>query len=338
MTNKPKTGILLINLGTPDSPKVSDVRSYLFQFLNDPRVIDLPWLARKLLVNLIIVPFRAKGSSEEYEKVFDEKGSPLLYYSESLAHKVQQKLGEDYGVHLAMRYKNPSIKSVLKEMQGLHYDKIIVLPLFPQYASSTNGSAIEEVMRIVSKWWVIPNIEFISKFYEESSYTDLVAEEAKAFDLDAYDHILFSFHGLPVRHIDKVFKERPASDSERNGTLNPKNTYSYEAACKETALRVAQKLHLTEDRYSVCYQSRLGKDWLLPYADKEIEQLAKEGKKNLLVFSPAFVADCLETLVEIGEGYEELFQSFGGEKLKLVPSLNENDSWADAVCQYITKK
>mgnify|MGYP000331623489 CR=1 FL=1 len=337
MNNQYKTGVLLINLGTPDSPKVSDVRSYLFQFLNDPRVIDLPWLARKLLVNLIIVPFRAKASAKEYQKVFDKKGSPLLYHSQSITEKVQNILGEDYGVHLAMRYKNPSIASTLKEMQALHYDKIIILPLFPQYASSSNGSAIEEVMRIVSKWWVIPNMEFISQFYTDNNYIDLVSQRARAFDLEEYDHILFSFHGLPVRHIDKVFKERPATDEERNGSLNSKNTYSYETACKETTKRIAETLGLEETSYSMCYQSRIGKEWLLPYTDKIIEELAKEGKKKLLVFSPAFVADCLETLVEIGEGYEELFQSFGGKSLNLVPSLNDGDDWANCISQYIRK-
>ncbi len=337
MNNHSKTGVLLINLGTPDSPKVSDVRSYLSQFLNDPRVIDLPWLARKLLVNFIIVPFRAKKSAEEYKKVFNQKGSPLLYHTRSISEKVQSILGEAYGVHMAMRYKNPSIASVLAEMQALHYDKIIILPLFPQYASSTNGSAIEEVMRIVSKWWVIPNIEFISHFYTDETYIDLVSQRAQTFDFSAYDHILFSFHGLPIRHIDKVFKERPASLEERNGDLNPKNSYSYETACKETTKQVALKLGLKEEEYSICYQSRLGKEWLLPYADKKIEELGKEGKKKLLVFSPAFVADCLETLVEIGEGYEELFQSFGGESLELVPSLNDGDDWAKCISNYIKK-
>ncbi len=337
MNNHRKTGVLLINLGTPDSPKVSDVRSYLSQFLNDPRVIDLPWLARKLLVNFIIVPFRASKSAEEYKKVFDKKGSPLLYHSLAISEKVQGILGEDYGVHMAMRYKNPSIANTLAEMQALHYDKIIVLPLFPQYASSTNGSAIEEVMRIVSKWWVIPNMEFISQFYTDQTYIDLVSDRAHSFDLSGYDHILFSFHGLPVRHIDKVFKERPASQQERDGVLNAKNSYSYETACKETTIRIAEKLGLEEENYSLCYQSRLGKEWLLPYADKRIEELAKEGKKKLLVFSPAFVADCLETLVEIGEGYEELFQSFGGDSLDLVPSLNDQDDWASCISNYIQK-
>ncbi len=337
MNNHTKTGVLLINLGTPDSPKVSDVRSYLTQFLNDPRVIDLPWLARKLLVNLIIIPKRARASAAEYQKVFNKKGSPLLYHSVSITDKVQNILGDDYGVHLAMRYKQPSIEDTLAKMQALHYDKIIVLPLFPQYASSTNGSAIEEVMRIVRKWWVIPNMEFISQFYTDQNYIDLVSKRAQPFNLEAYDHILFSFHGLPIRHIDKVFKERPASSEERNGSLNAKNTYSYETACKETTARIAENLGLSESNYSLCYQSRLGKEWLLPYADKKIEELAKEGKKKLLVFSPAFVADCLETLVEIGEGYETLFQSFGGESLELVPSLNDSDDWASCISKYIRK-
>ena len=163
---KSKTGVLLVNLGTPDSPSVKDVRSYLSQFLNDPRVIDIPWLARKILVNLIIVPFRAPKSAAIYKKLWTANGSPLLYYSNQVKDLLQQALGDDYDVHLAMRYKNPSIANVLEAMRKKNYSRIIVLPMFPQYASASTGSALDEVMRVLRTWWVIPEVKFISQYYD----------------------------------------------------------------------------------------------------------------------------------------------------------------------------
>ena len=177
-----KTGVLLINLGTPKSPKTGHVGSYLFEFLNDPRVMDIPWLLRKILVNIIIVPFRMFASAKEYKKLWTKKGSPLLYHSEELLTKVQNELGDKYGVHLAMRYNKPSIKTVLADMEKEQYDEIIVLPLYPQYASSSGGTAIEEVMKNISKWWAIPSIKIISEFFEDEGYLESIAARVREYD------------------------------------------------------------------------------------------------------------------------------------------------------------
>ena len=202
-----KTGVLLINLGTPDSPSVKDVRSYLSQFLNDPRVIDIPWIARKLLVNFIIVPFRAPKSAAIYRKLWTENGSPLLFYGLRVKELLQKSLHDEYEVHLAMRYKNPSIPDVLELMRKKNYARIIFLPLFPQYASASTGSALDEVMRVLRTWWVIPELRFISQYYDNKSFIDALEARGRQYDLEEYDHILFSYHGLPERQVDKVYPE-----------------------------------------------------------------------------------------------------------------------------------
>ncbi|HEY6435038.1 MAG TPA: ferrochelatase, partial [Ignavibacteriaceae bacterium] len=199
---KLKTAVLLVNLGTPDSPSVKDVRKYLFEFLNDPRVIDIPTLARWFLVNLIIVPFRAPKSAKIYQELWinnglpdGRKGSPILYYGQSVHEKLQKSLGNNFDIYLAMRYKNPSIESVLSDMYKKYYEKIIVIPLFPQYASASTGSVTEKVMKIISKWWTIPEIKFISQFYNDEGFINTIVERAKKYNVDEYDHVLFSYHG-----------------------------------------------------------------------------------------------------------------------------------------------
>jgi len=327
-----KTGVLLINLGTPNSPKTGHVGSYLFEFLNDPRVMDIPWLFRKILVNIIIVPFRMFSSAKEYKKLWTKKGSPLLYHSMDLLTKVQNELGDQYGVHLAMRYNKPSIKVVLADMEKEQYDEIIVLPLYPQYASSSNGTAIEEVMKHISKWWAIPSIKIISGFFEDEGYLESIMARANEFDLQSYDHVLISFHGLPIRHVDKVHIDGTnCEDNKCKFEINAKNRYCYQANAYNTARSIAKKLNLTDDQYNICFQSRLNDKWLKPYTDKEVIRQAEMGCKKLLVLSPAFVADCLETTVEIGDGFQELFIENGGEKLDLVTSLNAHPRWTQAV-------
>ncbi len=331
-----KTGVLLINLGTPDSPKVKDVGPYLIQFLNDGRVIDIPWLIRSILVNLIIVPIRMFSSAKEYQKLWTEKGSPLLYHSQDLAKEVQKELGDEYDVHLAMRYNKPSIKTVLAEIKKQQYEELIVLPLYPQHASSSNGTAIEDVMKYISKWWVIPNIRIISKFHDDNGYLESFEARASEFDLDSYDHILFSYHGLPTRHIKKCNIDGCIANDCDCLSIN-NNSYCYRANCVSTTKNLAKRLKLDPSKYSICFQSRLDNKWLTPFADKEVENLAKSGAKRVLVFSPAFVADCLETIVEIGEGFEEIFIENGGEKLDLVPSLNTHPRWIKALKELIIK-
>ncbi len=329
---KPQVGVLLIQLGTPDSPSVRDVRKYLSEFLNDPRVIDIPWLIRKILVNVIIVPFRAPKSAKIYQRLWTENGSPLLIYSENVKNLLQKKLGENYKVELAMRYQNPSLESVLKKMQKDNYNKIIILPLFPQYASASTGSAIEKAIKIISDWWVIPNIKIINGFYTNPFFLDSFAERARQYKIEDYDHVLFSFHGLPVRQVDKVHPEgKTCKDFNCENEINEENKFCYKAVCYETTRLLVAKLNIPEDKYTVCFQSRLDKKWLEPFTDKIIIEKAKEDVKKLLVFSPAFVADCLETTVEIGYEYKNLFIENGGTELQLVESLNDNPVWINAL-------
>ena len=324
---KGKTGVLLVNLGTPDSPSVSDVRSYLSEFLNDPRVIDVPKLLRLILVNLIIVPFRAPKSAKIYKDLWTEDGSPLLYYSERVCELLNETLDDDYEVFLAMRYKNPNIRAVLAEMKKKNFKKIIVLPMFPQYASATTGSAYELIMKEITKWWVIPEIKFIGQYYDHPDFIDAIVERASKYTLSDYDHILFSYHGLPERQVDKVYDDGLCTDRDCEHEITEENQYCYKATCYATTRLVAGKLGLKEEDYTVCFQSRLDKNWLEPFSDKVVEEKAKEGAKKLLVFSPAFTADCLETIIEIGDEYQEIFEELGGEKVQLVESLNDHPLW-----------
>jgi len=331
-----KTGVLLINLGTPDSPSVSDVRKYLFQFLNDPRVIDIPWLARTLLVNLIIVPFRAPKSAKIYKELWTEKGSPLLIYGNELKEKVQTELGSEYTVELAMRYQKPSIESVLERMRKENYKKIVIVPLYPQYASSSTGSTLELVLQEVSKWYVIPELKIVSQFFDNEGYINAFVERGKQYNPEQYEHVIFSFHGLPVRQVDKVYEDRkPCSDHNCENEITDDNYYCYKASSFATAKGIAERLNIPKEKYTVSFQSRLDEKWLEPFSDKVVEQKAKEGIKKLLVFSPAFVADCLETTIEIGHEYSEIFKTNGGEKLQLVESLNAHPVWVKTVAGMI---
>ncbi|WP_333819748.1 ferrochelatase [Ohtaekwangia sp.] len=322
-----KTGVLLINLGTPDSPSVSDVRSYLSQFLNDPRVIDIPWLARKVLVNLIIVPFRAPKSAKIYQKLWTENGSPLLYYSEEAKRLLQQELPQDYQVHLAMRYKNPSIPDVLETMRKKNYSRIIILPMFPQYASASTGSALEEVMRVMKSWWVIPEVKMISQYYNHPTFIDAFVARGKQYTISDYDHVLFSYHGLPERQVDKVYDSGLCSDHDCEQEITHENKFCYKATCYATTRLLAEKLNIPADKYTVCFQSRLDQKWLKPFSDEVVRECGRKGMKKLLVFSPAFTADCLETVIEIGDEYQEIFHEHGGEKVQLVESLNDHPLW-----------
>ena len=328
-----KTAILLLNLGTPDSPSRWAVGRYLSQFLNDPRVIDIPWLARKILVNGIIVPFRSGSSSKLYKAIWDkEYGSPLLKHSLDLQTKLQAAVGDDIKVEMAMRYKNPSMDSVLERMRKEGYHKIIVFPLFPQYASSSTGSALQRFMEIVSQWWVIPDIQIISQYYDHEAFIDCIVNRGKAYDLDQYDHILFSYHGLPERQVDKVYDDGYlCKDHDCEDKLTETNYYCYKAACYQTTKAVVEKLNIPEGKYTVSFQSRLSSKWLTPFSDAIVEEQARKGAKKLLVFSPAFTADCLETLHEIGTEYQELFHQLGGDKIQLVESLNSGDDWVEAI-------
>ena len=279
-----KTCVLLIQLGTPDSPKTSDVRRYLSEFLNDPRVIDLPYLARKLLVNGIIVPFRAPKSAKIYQELWEMSGgvSPLITHTENVTQLLQEKMDEQFTVEFAMRYQNPSMDMVLEKIRKVNYDKIIIIPLFPQYASASSGSAIEKAMNIIRKWWVIPEIKIVSQFWDSEGYINSIVERSKAFDPKSYDHVLFSYHGLPERHVDKVYEGTDlCADQPCESELNDKNKLCYKATCFATTRLIAEKLSLKDSDYTVCFQSRLDKKWLTPFSDEIVEEWAKKGHKRL---------------------------------------------------------
>jgi len=334
-----RTGVLLIQLGTPDSPKVSDVRRYLSEFLNDPRVIDLTWFGRKLLVNGIIVPFRAPKSAKLYKELWEHGGgvSPLVTHTENLAAKLRLRYeNKNVDIHVAMRYQNPSMYDVLEQLRKENYDHIIVLPLFPQYASASSGSAVELAMKIISKWWVVPKVSIVGQFWDNEGYIDSIVDQAKEFDLSDYDHILFSYHGLPERHVDKVYEGSDlCADQPCETAVNDNNKFCYKATSYATTRLLAEKLGLKEEDYTVCFQSRLDKKWLTPFSDKVVIEQAKKGTKKILAFSPAFVADCLETIIEIGDEYQELFEENGGEQIQLVPSSNDHDRFVDGLKEII---
>ncbi|MCV9388109.1 ferrochelatase [Reichenbachiella ulvae] len=329
-----KKGVLLVNLGTPDSPGTGDVRKYLREFLMDGRVIDIPYIPRWLLVNLIIAPFRGPKSAKEYQKLWEDRGSPLKFYGEDLQAAVQDQLGSEYKVVLAMRYQSPSIEAGLQELKSAKVNSIKVIPLFPQYASATTGSVIEEVMRNVGQWQVIPKLEIVDQFVDNDLFLDTFVENAQEMMKEHdYDHFLFSYHGLPERQIYKagISKCQLGSCCEHYGEANK---YCYRAQCFETTRLLADRLGLKKEQVTTAFQSRLGKDpWIQPYTEDKLKELAEQGHKKVLAFSPAFVADCLETTLEVGETYQEEFIEAGGERWDLVPSLNTEQKWIECVTE-----
>lgn len=333
-----RTGVLLVNLGTPDSQKPEDVKKYLTQFLTDGRVVDIPWLKRQILVRGIIVPKRYQESAQNYSRIWTEEGSPLLVYGQKVKKLLQEALGNDFQVELGMRYQNPSIEKALTSLKMC--PELVVVPLFPQYASATTGSVHQEVMRIVSQWNRIPETKLINSYPTQPEMIKAFCDRAKAFDLPSYDHILFSFHGLPEKQLRKAdFHNHCLQTENCCQTLNDKNRLCYSAQCHATAQAISTFLNLSADRFKICYQSRLGKDpWVKPYASDIIEGLAEKGAKKLLVFSPAFVCDCLETIDEIANEYLAEFKEYGGETLDLVPGLNDHPMWIEALKSLVLQK
>lgn len=331
-----KKGILLVNLGTPDSPETGDVRKYLDQFLMDERVIDINAVKRTLLVKGIIVPFRSPKTAKLYKEIWDENGSPLLYYSKIQTALVQEQLGEEYHVELAMRYQNPSILSALERMKAGLVESIKVIPMFPQYASASTGSVMQSVMEIISKWPTIPPLTFVNSFHDNAGVIETFADNARKYQPETYDHVLFSFHGLPERQLLKCDHTGHHCLKKDNccETLTDVNKFCYSAQGHDTARLIAQQLNISRENYTVCFQSRLGKEpWVQPYTTDVLKKLAAEGKKRLLVFSPAFVADCLETLYEITVEYHEEFKSLGGEHVQLVESLNDHPKFIEVLVE-----
>jgi ferrochelatase len=330
-----KKGVLLINLGTPDSAATPDVRKYLNEFLMDGRVIDINPVSRALLVRGIIVPFRAPKSAKLYREIWsEENGSPLLYYSIKQQQLLQERLGDEYIVELAMRYQSPSIESALERLKAALVSEIRVIALFPQYASASTGSVIEKVMNLVGQWQTIPNISFVNSFHDNPLMIETFADNGRKHQPENFDHILFSFHGLPQRQLMKCdhTHNHCLKSADCCQTLTDVNKFCYSAQSYQTAKLIAENLGIGKDRYTVCFQSRLGNDpWVQPYTSQVIAKLAEEGKKKLLVFCPAFVADCLETVYEVSVEYHDEFKEKGGEHVQLVESLNDNPKFVEAL-------
>ncbi len=338
-----KTGILIVNLGTPHSYKKKDVARYLREFLMDGRVIDIPAWKRWLLVNLIIVPFRAGRVSGEYKKLWLKEGSPLMVYGHRFVEKLQLCYAADSAkVVLAMRYQQPSIKAGLEELQKFGAEKIVVFPMFPQYASATSGSIAEKVMQVVAGWNVIPVIHFVNSYHNNRAYIRVFAEKVNK-DIKKYnpDHILFSYHGIPERQLAKVngggavFCTFPRCSCGKKNEINP---YCYRSASFETSQLIARELDLPKKKFSTSFQSRLGKEpWIRPYTDEKIVELHKQGVRKLLVVPPSFVADCLETTLEIGGHYRDLFLGLDGQSFHYTSSLNDEEAWVKAVYRIIAE-
>jgi len=340
VSTTPTTGVLLVNLGTPNSPSVADVRTYLRQFLMDGRVIDIPYLGRFALVNGIIAPFRSPKSAKAYKELWDpQTGSPLKHNGFEVERLLQEKLGPTYAVALAMRYQNPSIASVLDALLAKNIEQLVVIPMFPQYASASSGSVVEAVSAELAKRQIIPSVRYINKFYDNPGFINAFAQIAKPMLMaESYDRVLFSYHGLPQRQIKKGDANNVCVFGACCEQITPKNAYCYRAQCFATTRLLIEAIGLDPKMCITTFQSRLGRDpWLQPYTDKVIGTLTKEGIKRVAVLSPAFVSDCLETTIEIGEEYKELFEEQGGHHWQLIPSLNNSPAWIDTLAQLAQK-
>ncbi len=326
-------GALLINLGTPDAPQSGPVRTYLREFLSDKRVLDINPVGRKLLLEAVILPLRPAKSAEAYRKVWTESGSPLLVESLALTERVRAGLG--IPVELGMRYGNPSVASALRKLVDARVDRIAVAPLYPQYSSAATGSSLEEVFRQAGKLEVVPNLSTLPPFYDDPGFIEAFALQGEpVLAREKPDHVLFSFHGLPERHVLRTdpTKLHCLQSAGCCDSIVDANRDCYRAQCFATARALAARLALPQGGWTVCFQSRLGRTpWIKPYTDLLLPGLVARGVKRIAVFCPAFVADCLETLEEIGLRLRDQWLGLGGEALALVPSLNVSPAWVSAL-------
>lgn len=334
-----KKGVLLVNLGSPDSPQPKDVKKYLDEFLMDERVIDLPYLLRAFLVKGIILNTRPKKSAAAYQKIWWEDGSPLIVLSKKLQQRVQPKVSVP--VALGMRYGNPSIESGLTELQHQGVTDVLLIPLYPQFAMATTETILVLAEEIRQKKFPQMNITSVPAFYNKKEYVDALAHNVDA-ELKAFEpeYLLFSYHGVPERHIRKsdITKSHCKIDGQCCVTASPAHEFCYRHQCYETTRQVAEALQLKEGTYSTSFQSRLGRDpWLQPYTDATIDELAQKGIKKLAVVTPAFVSDCLETLEEIGMEAAHSFKENGGENFKAIACLNDDEPWCDALAGWINQ-
>ncbi|KVV13538.1 ferrochelatase [Flavobacterium sp. TMP13] len=330
-------GVLLVNLGSPESPTPKDVKPYLDEFLMDKYVIDVPFLLRALLVRGIILQARPKKSAAAYAKIWWDEGSPLIVLSERMHKKVQPLV--EVPVVLAMRYGTMSIEKGLQELHDKGVDEVMLFPLYPQYAMASTLTILVKAEEIRKKKF--PNMKFtdVPAFYNKPDYIKNLADSIKTglvgFD---YDHLLFSYHGIPERHIRKtdVTKSHCKIDGSCCNTPSAAHEFCYRHQCYETTKQVVKLLGIPEGKYSQTFQSRLAGDkWLTPYTDVEVNKMPEKGIKNLAVVTPAFVADCLETLEEIAMEASHEFKVHGGKEFLAIPCLNDSDDWCATVSNWI---
>lgn len=323
-----KKAVVCINIGTPKSPSVKDVRRYLKEFLSDPRVLNIPYLSRQLLLGLFILPFRSPKSAKAYASIWSDKGSPLLSESESFCEALSEALGEGVSVRVAMRYGEPSLCRVLEEVKS--YEEVILFPLYPQYASSSSGSSLEACFRFFSRQINVPAVQTVSSFYKEAGFIRSLGETVREAKREGdWDHLLMSYHGLPESQVRaSEFSSESFCQSSQPCPVDSKPTFCYRKQCYETSSLLAQDLGLSQKDYTVSFQSRLGrKPWIKPYTDHVLPKLREAGVSKLAVICPSFVADCLETLEEIAIRAREDWIKLGGESFVFIPCLNSRPSW-----------
>jgi len=341
-SNFDNTAVLMINLGTPYAPNTPEVRTYLRELLSSDRVLDINPVLRWLLLNLLILPFRPKKSAKAYQKIWLEEGSPLMVYSQKLKKALTEQFAtENIHVELAMQCGEPSIKKALDHLREKGCSRIIVLPLYPQYAPSTFGAAIEDLYREILKDWNMPQLQIVPPFFSDTLFIEAWAKVGLPYLNHEADHVLFSFHGLPLRHLKKsdISGNWCRNNMECCLELTNQNKYCYSAQCYKTSKLMAESLNLGAENWSVSFQSRFGREeWIKPYTETHLEELAESGVKRVVVFCPSFVADCLETLEEIGIQAAENFRKCGGEELILVPSLNDHPEWVKSLTSIIRKQ
>jgi len=335
-----KPGVLLINLGSPDSTSVSDVRKYLAEFLMDPRVLDTPWPVRWCIVHLAILPKRPAQSAEAYEKIWTREGSPLVVTSRNVWRALEERAGDDFLVELAMRYQNPSIESAIEALRTAGAQDVLVVPLFPHFAMSSFETAVVRARELAARLAPGMRLKIAEPFYNDPDYIDALAASAADFLKTGFDHLLFSFHGLPERHLRKADPTgcHCLCAPDCCETPSPAHRTCYRAQAFATVRAFVEKAGVPADKFSISFQSRLGRDpWLKPYTDFEFIRLANSGVKKLLVMCPAFVSDCLETLEEIAIRGRESFIEAGGESLTLIPCLNEHPRWLEALEEIVRR-
>ncbi len=335
-----KKGVLLVNLGSPDSTSVPDVRKYLREFLMDGRVLDSPWPVRWYVVNMAILPKRPIDSAEAYEKIWTPEGSPLVVTSRRIQHGLQQRLGDGFPVELAMRYQNPSIESALGHLRSQGVDELLVFPLFPHYAMSSFETAVVQVQKLAARMAPGMTLKIAAPFYRDPDYIASLVASASDYLKSDYDHLLFSFHGLPERHLRKSDPTGCHCLKTPNccETPSPAHDTCYRAQCLATVRAFVEQANIPPNKVSVSFQSRLGRDpWLKPYTESELTRLPQSGVKRLLVICPAFVADCLETLEEIAMRGRESFIGAGGDAFTLIPCLNDQPQWLEALDKIVRR-